>query len=410
MVNSIINDSFSSYQKNIDSANIQCSLGIDITSKDKSKIFLKANTPITEKISSKIRELKQAGVIAAYAPDDAIKITNPTKKDELLTSIIGSVQADPVLTNFELTETLATITDYVNNETMPEKIVEHLTVFSQFNPKEFEHTLFNLVFGTHIGKAKNYSSSELHDLMCVLFYEDIGFARLDPAMKNAYKVHPIISKEIVEYAGITNPMILDAILQHEEKLDGTGYPNNITEINEYAQISQIANQYSLLFKTGGNTASTMGEIILLGQQFDFRTSCYKPSVYHSLLQKPLMKISIEKLESSQQLNQYAQHLHQELSNVIKWSNTKATSNEEVRLIQQKIKNTLWVSNDSSDPFQVSASELSDAQLCQDFISDAMRFIYSIVDAANYLNCHLHNPIEKNGSPLSGDSFLQMVNP
>ena len=166
----------------------------------------------------------------------------------------------------------------------------------------------------------------------------------------------------------------------------------------------------MLFKTGGNTASTMGEIILLGQQFDFRTSCYKPSVYHSLLQKPLMKISIEKLESSQQLNQYAQHLHQELSNVIKWSNTKATSNEEVRLIQQKIKNTLWVSNDSSDPFQVSASELSDTQLCQDFISDAMRFIYSIVDAANYLNCQLHNPIEKNGSPLSGDSFLQMVNP
>ncbi|MCP4324367.1 MAG: hypothetical protein GY787_21415, partial [Alteromonadales bacterium] len=68
MENSIINDSFSSYQKNIDSANIQCSLGIDITSKDKSKVFLKANTPITEKISIKVKQLKKTDVIASYAP------------------------------------------------------------------------------------------------------------------------------------------------------------------------------------------------------------------------------------------------------------------------------------------------------------------------------------------------------
>lgn len=410
MTNLLLNDTFASYQENIESADIQCSLGIDITSKDKTKIFLKANTPITDKISNKIKQLKETGVIAAYAPDDAIKITNPTKKEVLISSIIDTVKADPVLTHFQLAETLATITDYVRTETIPTKIVEHLTVFSQFNPKEFEHTLFNLVFGTHIGKAKNYSPSQLHDLMCVLFYEDIGFARLDPAMKNSYKVHPIISKEIVEYAGITNPLILEAILQHEEKLDGTGYPNNITEINEYAQISQIANQYSLLFKAEGNSASTLGEIILLGQQFDFRTSCYKPSVYHSLLQKPLIKISLEKLESPQQLDQYAQHLHQELSNIIKWSNTNKNSNEEVRLIQQKIKNTLWVSKDSIEPFNISAGELSDSQLCRDFINDATRFIYSIVEAANYLDSKLHNPIEKNGSPLSRDSFLQMVNP
>lgn len=410
MLNTLINNTFASYQENIDSADIQCTLGIDITSKDKKKIFLKANTPITDKISEKIKQLRHTGVIDEFNPDDAIKIADPTEKEGLIASIIDSVKNNPVLSNYQLTETLQTITHYINTEEIPNKIIEHLTVFSKFNPNEYQHTLFNLVFGTHIGKAKNYSSSELHDLMCVLFYEDVGFARLDPAMKNAYMVHPIISKEIVEYAGISNPIILEAILQHEEKLDGTGYPNKLTKINEYAQISQIANQYSLLFNAGGDSTSIMGKIILLGQQFDFRTSCFKPSIYQSVLQKPLIKISLEKLQSPQQLSQYAQHLHQELSNVVKWSSSNISQNKEVLSLQQKIKNSLWVTEDSYDPFQIGIDELSDSQLCQEFTSDAMRFIYSIVEAANYLNCNLHSPIEKSGYPLSGDTFLQMVNP
>ena len=57
MLNTLINNTFASYQENIDSADIQCTLGIDITSKDKKKIFLKANTPITDKISEKIKQL-----------------------------------------------------------------------------------------------------------------------------------------------------------------------------------------------------------------------------------------------------------------------------------------------------------------------------------------------------------------
>ena len=410
MVNTILNNTFTSYQQNINTADIQCTLGIDIVSKYKKNIFLKANTPITDKINDKIKQLKASGVIDDTPPDDAIEIANPTEKEAIIASIVKTVKSNPVLTHYQLTETLATITDYVSNEAIPAKIMEHLTVFSQFNPKEFEHTLFNLVFGTHIGKAKNYTASQLHDLMCVLFYEDIGFARLDPKMKNSYKVHPIISKEIVAYAGITNPLILEGILQHEEKLDGTGYPNKLKDINEYAQISQIANQYSLLCSKSANFSAIMGSIILLGQQFDFRTSHCKPTIYQPELQKTLIQISIEKLKSPQQLNQYAQHLHHELTNIVKWSQSKKSEDKEVLYIQQKIKSTLWVSKESSEPFQVSANELSDAQLCQDFINDAISFIYSIIEAANYLNCKLHNPIEKNGSPLSGDSFLQMVNP
>lgn len=391
-------------------SNIKCGLGQDITSKDKQKIFLKAGTPVTEKISQQIQQLKKDGIIDDDSPDDCITIVEPCKSSEILQSIMSTVKTNPVLSQCQLSATLNTIANYVRTQKIPEKIIEHLTVFSKNNPDEFEHTLSNLIFGTHIGKALNYSTAQLNELMCVLFYEDIGYARIDPMMKNAYKVHPILSREILEYAGINNPNILAAISEHEEKLDGSGYPHKLTQIHEYAQISQVANQYSRIFEQSNDLNTTMGKLILLGQQFDFRTSHYKPSIYAPKLQKPLIKILQEKLKSPKQLKEYASHLHNELTNVIKWSNSNVSQHHEVLTIQQKIKSSLWISKQSQSPFQVALDDLNDTQLCKEFINDAMTFMYSIVEPANYLNRVLHIPIEKNGHPISGETILQITSP
>lgn len=410
MSNSLLNSTFTTYKNNIDTAAIQCGLGKDITSKDKQKIFLKAGTPITERISDQIQQLKADGIIDEDNPDDCIEIVAPTRSEELVTSIMSTVEQNPVLTQFQLQQTLTTITAFISSGELPKKIVEHLTVFSKSNETEFSHTLSNLVFGTHIGKANNYNPTQLHELMSVLFFEDIGYARIDKSMPNAYKVHPLLSKEIVEYAGIDNTLILESIMQHEEKLDGSGYPKKLTEIHEYAQISQIANQYSRLVHQGDNPNSLLGKLFLLGQPFDFRTSDNKCPIYAPKLQKALIKIMQEKLKSPQQLKDYANNLHQELSNIIKWSNSEVSQNSEVLTIQQKIKSSLWVHQSSIDPFQVKQEELNDKQLCQEFITDAMNFMYLIVEPANYLNCVLHKPIEKNGSPISGETCLSIANP
>jgi hypothetical protein len=289
-------------------------------------------------------------------------------------------------------------------------MMEHMTVFSQCNKLAFKNTLSNLVFGTHIGKANNYSSSELHELMTVLFFEDIGFSRLNLNMKNAYKVHPILSKEILEYAGINNKLILESILQHEEKIDGSGYPNQLRHIHEYAQISQLANQHSRLIKQGEDAASLIGKLYLLGQSFDFRTSNVKTVIYEYKLQKMLLKVMQEKLKSPQQFIKYGNHLHQELSNIIKWSKSEVSKDIEIVRLQQKIKSTLWVNKTSNNPFQISCEQLKDLTLCKEFITDAMNFIYQIFESANYLNCHLHKPIELNGSPISGQTCLNIANP
>jgi hypothetical protein len=258
--------------------------------------------------------------------------------------------------------------------------------------------------------ANNYSPSQLYELMSVLFFENIGYARLDLKLKNAYKVHPIISKEIVEYAGIDNALVLESILQHEERLDGSGYPCKLTHINEYAQISQLANQHSRLIEQKGDRSCFLGKLYILGQPVDFRTGDKKSVIYEPKLQKALLSMMQEKLKSPQQFTDYANHLHRELSNIVKWSHSEASQSCELLTIQQKIKNALWVNREDNDPFQVSLEQLSDISICKDFIMDGINFIHQISDSVTYLNCGLHKPMEINGCPISGDTCLTIGNP
>lgn len=410
MSNTLLNSTFGKYKENIDLAGIECGLSKDIVSKDNQKVFLKAGTSITDKINTQIQQLKADGIISETSPDDTIEIIEPTQSKDLVASILSSIKSNPVLTQYQLAETLKTVADYVKTGELPKKIMEHFTVFSKTHPTAFNHTLSNLVFGTHIGKANNYSVNELNELMAVLFFENIGYARLDIHLKNAYKVHPILSKEIVEYAGINNKLILESILQHEEKLDGSGYPNKLTKIHEYAQISQMANQHSLLIEQGEDRSCLLGKLHILGQSFDFRTGDKKIAIYEPKLQKALLIMMQEKLKSPQQLNSYANHLHKELTNIAKWSNSEISQSRELLGIQQKIKSTLWVNKEESNPFQVSLDQLNDHFICKEFITDSMNFIHQIADVVTYLNCSLHKPMERNGSPISGDTCLVIANP
>lgn len=410
MSSGLLNQTFSIYKNNIEKSGIDCSLGRNITSKDKTKIFLKAGTPITPKIQQQIEKLKANNIIDVLDSDDNIKISTPIKSKQLVNSIITNIQNDPVLTQYQLKKTLKTISDFVNSNEIPEKLIEHLTVFSKSNQPAFNNTLSNLVFGTHIGKANNYSEEQLNELMSVLFFENIGLCRLDLSVPNAYKVHPIISKEIVEYAGIKNQLVLESILQHEEKLDGTGYPYHLTCIHEYAQISQLANQHSNLIKQEKSIACLLGKLFMLGQPYDFRKGEVKGAVYGSKVQKALLVVMQEKLKSPEQLIKYATHLHNQLTKIIEWSHSRVSTEDEVVMMQKKIQSTLWVDNDSNNPFKVSTDELHDTELCRDFINDAMHFMYQIVEPADYLNRNLHKPIEINGSPISGDYCLDILRP
>ena len=397
-------DTSNQFTCNILNSGVDCGISKDITDPEGKRVFLKAGTEITDKIRIKLDKLKQKGVIGH---EDVISITESNTNQNLIGPILDLAKKNPVLKNFELKETLATISDFISNDYIPKKIIDHLSVFSHLNPPAFENTLLNLVFGTHIGKANNYSADELNELISVLFFENIGYARLHPNMKNAKLVHPILSKEIVAIAGLENKLVLESIEQHEEKLDGSGYPNKLTKIHEYAQISQIANQYSQLTRHSKNIQTAIGELYLLGQGFDFRTSQKTAPIFSSQLQKPLLVIMQESIQTETHQQAYGNHLYDQLTKVIRWTNTFSGTDTEMNCIQAKLRSTLWVSETSQKPFHINREDLKDHKICCMFINDARKLVLQISQFANYFNQILHCPIKIDNISTNREYFLKI---
>jgi hypothetical protein len=407
VINQLVRSTSTQFSNNILNSGLECGISKDITDADGKRVFVKAGTDITDKIRIKLNNLQKEGVIGQ---EDVISITEKQTNQDLLGPILNIAKTNPILNKFQLKETLATISDYINKGDIPKKIVDHLNIFAHLNPPAYENTLLNLVFGIHVGKANNYSTTELFELTSVLFFENIGYARLNKNMKDANLVHPILSKEIVKLAGLNNKLVLESIEQHEERLDGTGYPNKLTKIHEYAQISQIANQYSRITRNSKNINTAIGELYLLGQGFDFRTSQKTSSIFSHHLQKPLLAIMQESIQTKTHQQEYGNYLYDQLTKVIKWTNTLNGTNPEMTCIQAKLRSTLWISEKSQKPFKINREELKDKKICSMFINDARKLVLQISQFANYFNQTLHAPIKIDNISTTKEYFLKLTNP
>lgn len=58
------------------------------------------------------------------------------------------------------------------------------------------------------------------------------------------KFHPQFG--YIQIEDMFGPVIKNIVLLHHEKLDGTGYPNSLTQIPEYVQIVTVADEYDAL--------------------------------------------------------------------------------------------------------------------------------------------------------------------
>lgn len=70
--------------------------------------------------------------------------------------------------------------------------------------------------------------------------------KLTDAQRAKLQKHPVQAAQFMEAAGFINPYMIKAIRQHHERLDGSGYPNQLKgeEISTLALIIQICETYT----------------------------------------------------------------------------------------------------------------------------------------------------------------------
>ena len=112
------------------------------------------------------------------------------------------------------------------------------------------HSLHVAIYAVNLGHALKMSKHEIFQLGTAGLLHDIGLKKIDDDILhkdielNLHELeevqkHPRYSLEIVEHNYIHDPYVLDAIMHHHERYDGSGYPNKL-------QGSQIKSQAAIL--------------------------------------------------------------------------------------------------------------------------------------------------------------------
>ena len=138
-------------------------------------------------------------------------------------------------------------------------ILGQMRLLNQKDDYTFNHSLAVSVLSISLGKWNNYSEEQIFDLAITGLFHDIGKLQVPDEIINkagsltreefdVVKKHSRYGYEMLAETGMFNENVLLGILQHHEKTNGSGYPNNLRgdEIHEYAKIVSICDVYHAL--------------------------------------------------------------------------------------------------------------------------------------------------------------------
>lgn len=122
----------------------------------------------------------------------------------------------------------------------------------------FTHSI-NVAMICHIfGHWLKMPSDDIEKLTISALLHDLGKTRIDPAILNKkeplteeefryIREHTLIGYEMIKYDNL-DPKIMDGILYHHERFDGSGYPKGLKkdEIPKFAKIIAIADMYDAM--------------------------------------------------------------------------------------------------------------------------------------------------------------------
>ncbi len=121
---------------------------------------------------------------------------------------------------------------------LPPAIAIRLTVARDTATALYEHSLKAAFIALVIGSRARFSEGDLQMLATAALLHDIGMMHADPALYDAEKpldvvarrnlyAHPVTGQLIAQREPSLSPAIATAIVQHHERLDGSGYPQGL---------------------------------------------------------------------------------------------------------------------------------------------------------------------------------------
>lgn len=130
------------------------------------------------------------------------------------------------------------------------------------NPYLYSHPVNVAFLSFVIGKWLNLDDLNLVNLVCAGLLHDIGKAKIKDSLLNKadpltieemgkMKTHPVISYKMIKDVNVFDSEVLQGVLFHHERMDGTGYPLGLKgeKINLFSKIIAIADTFDAITAT-----------------------------------------------------------------------------------------------------------------------------------------------------------------
>jgi len=207
------------------------------------------------KQTDKIKGLQEAQKVFNQQLKKNISDNNPKKVKETIVNIMQETLTEPRSGSLEAVS--ETVDILVTEYTSESDVIKNLLDVSTKDYTTVLHSVnvMALVLG-YAGYA-NYSLDQKKILGLSALLHDVGKTKINTELLTAPRKltdeefveiqrHTIMGYNILKNCKFRNKEIKLAALQHHEKLDGSGYPNRLTQISEVAQVIGFIDCYEAL--------------------------------------------------------------------------------------------------------------------------------------------------------------------
>lgn len=122
---------------------------------------------------------------------------------------------------------------------LPPLLAFKITVMREQRPQIYRHTLRVVLVVVLLATASGQVEAELEHAAAAALFHDLGQLHIDPAISDDarhldenqlryFDTHPISAYLMLKPIPELNPAVARAVLNHHERLDGSGYPRRLT--------------------------------------------------------------------------------------------------------------------------------------------------------------------------------------
>ncbi|MCK4974196.1 MAG: HD domain-containing protein, partial [Sulfurimonas sp.] len=139
------------------------------------------------------------------------------------------------------------------------KFIKNSIPYFKNNYKIPNHSLQVTLYVISLGNALNLNDQRLLQLGTAALLHDVGYKKVDDSILNKdtplseqenkqVKKHTQYGVDILKQNHISDPYVIDAIMHHHERYDGSGYPEKLTkdDISEFAAMISVCDVFDAL--------------------------------------------------------------------------------------------------------------------------------------------------------------------